>query len=76
MNQIIFLGVLGTALLVVGVTYLIKSWNSRPVLTPEQDAQRIKDGFSPFTYPMAISGVGVFAGVLVLGITFGPFIAH
>lgn len=72
MNTTIFLATVGFALLLVGIVYSIKAWNTRPILTPEQNAQRIKDGLTPFTFPMAISGIGVVAGLFVLSMALVP----
>jgi hypothetical protein len=72
MNTTIFLTAVGSVLLLVGVVYSIKAWNTRPVLTPEQNAQRISDGFAPFTAPMLVSGIGVVAGLFVLAMALLP----
>jgi hypothetical protein len=74
MNTTIFLATVGSILLLVGVVYSIKAWNTRPVLTPEQNAQRISDDVSPFTAPMLVSGVGVVAGLFVLAIALLPLV--
>lgn len=74
MNITLFLSTVGSVLLLVGVVYTIKAWKGRPVLTPEQDAQRIRDGYSPITYPMAVSGAGLIAGLFILAVTLLPLI--
>lgn len=72
MNITFFIATVGFILLLVGVVYSVKAWNTRPILTPEQNAQRIKDGITPFTYPMAVSGIGVVTGLFVLAMALVP----
>lgn len=74
MNTTIFLATVGSALLLVGIIYSVKAWNTRPILTPEQNAKRISDGIAPFTYPMALSGVGVVTGLFVLAMALLPLV--
>lgn len=76
MNTTIFLTTIGSVLLLVGVVYSVKAWNMRPVLTPEQNAQRIRDDISPFTAPMLVSGIGVVAGLFVLAIALLPLVLN
>lgn len=74
MDTTLFLTTVGSILLLVGVVYSIKAWKGRPILTPEQDAQRIQDGYSPITYPMAVSGAGLIAGLFILAVALLPLL--